>query len=109
MFLHRCQNAQIALYPAVVVVGNVVLNHLHKLFAAGEPLAVISLSFQNAPETFHWTVVNALGNSGHTLLHLGFLQLVVEHSVCVLKTSVAVEQRMCVGVGFYSGIQGVKY
>ena len=91
VFLHRCQNAQIALYTAVVVVADVILNHLHKLLAACEPSAVISFSFQNTPEAFHRAVVNALGNSGHALSHLCFLQFVVECSVCILESSVAVE------------------
>ena len=91
MLLHRCQHAQVALYPAVVVVGDIILNHLHKLLTACKTLAVISLSFQNTPKAFHWTVVNALGHSGHALFHLCFLQLVVEHSVGILETSVAME------------------
>ena len=109
MLLHRRQNAQVTLHPAVVVVDNVILNHLYKLLTACKTLAVISLSLQNAPETFHWSVVNALGYSGHALSHLGFLQLVVEYTVCILKTSVAMEQGVCIRIGLNSGIQGVKY
>ena len=91
VLLHRCQHAQVALHSAVVVVGDIILNHLYEFLSACKTLAIISLSFQNAPKTFHWSVVNALGYSGHTLLHFGVLQLVVEYSVGVLESSVAME------------------
>ena len=109
MLFHRCQYAQVTLYPAIVVVDDVILNHPHKLLTARKTLAVIALSFQNTPKAFDRAVVNALGYSGHALSHLCLLQFVVEHPVCVLKTSVAMEQRMCGRVGFYSGIQGIKH
>ena len=109
VLLHRRQHAQVSLYPVVVVVGDVILNHLRKLLAACKTPAVISLSFQNTPKAFHWTVVNALGYSGHALSHLCLLQFIVEYSIGVLESSVAVEQRMCIGIGSYSGIQGIKY
>ena len=109
VLLHRCKNAQVALYAAVVVIGYVVLNHLHKLLTACKTLTVISLSFQDTPKAFHRSVVNTLGDSGHTLLHLCFLQLAIEYSVCILKTSITMEQRMCIWIGINSGIQGVEH
>ena len=65
MLLHWRQNAQIALYPAVVVVSDVILNHGNKLLAAGEASAVVPLTLEDAPEAFHRPVVNALAHSGH--------------------------------------------
>ena len=91
MLLHRRQHAQVALYPAIVVIGDVVLNHGYEFLTTCESFAVIPFPLENAPEAFHRTVVNALGHSGHALLHLRFLQLIVESSVGVLKTSVTVE------------------
>ena len=91
VLLHRCQNAQIALYAAVVVVNDVVLNHGNKFLTACESFAVIPFPLENAPESFHRAIVDTFGYSGHALLHLRFLQLIVENSVGILKTSVTVE------------------
>ncbi len=44
VLLHWCQDAQAPLYPAVVVICDIVLNHLHKLLAACEPSAILSFS-----------------------------------------------------------------
>ena len=46
MLFHRCQHAQVTLYPAVVVVGDVILNHLHKL-----PRVVYTLTLDPASKT----------------------------------------------------------
>ena len=109
VLFHRCQNTQVALYPAVVVVSDVILNHLYKLLAACKTLAIIPFSFENAPEAFHRAVINALGNSGHTLLHFCFLQFVIEYPVCVLESSVTVEQRMCIRICLNSSFQCIEY
>ena len=71
-------------------------------------LAVISFTLEDAPESFHWPIVDALGHTGHTLRHAGLLQLVMEGSVGVLKASVAMKQRMSVRIGFYGSIKGFE-
>ena len=109
MFLHWCQNPQVALNPAIVVVSDVVLNHLNKILARGKSSAVIPFSFKNPPESLHRSVVDTFCHSGHTLLHLCLLQLIVKRPVCILESSVAVEQWMCVRIGFNGRIQSVKY
>lgn len=109
VLLHRRQHAQIALYPAVVVVGDVILNHGNNIFPAREAFTIVPFSFENTPESFHRAIVNALGNSGHALLHLCGFQLVVKDSVRILETSVAMEQRMCIGVSFYGSIQCIEH
>lgn len=109
VLLHRRQHAQIALYPAVVVVGDVILNHGNKIFPAREAFTIVPFSFENTPESFHRAIVNALGNSGHALLHLCGFQLVVKDSVRILETSVAMEQRMCIGVSCYGSIQCIEH
>ena len=109
VLLHRCQHPQVALYPAVVVVGYVVLNHGNKFFSTRESSSVVPFPFQDAPESLHRTVINALGNSGHTLLHFCCLQLVIEYPVCILETSVTMEQRVCIWIGCYGSIQSIKY
>ena len=100
MLLHRCEDAKVALYTVVVVVTDVILNHFDKLFLAGKAFAVIAFPFENAPEPFHRPIVNALSYAGHALLHTGFHQFVMEGAIGVLKTPVAMEQRMGTGIGF---------
>ena len=77
MLFHRCQHAKVALYTAVVVVDDVILNHRNEFFSAREPSAIVSFPFQDAPESFHWSIVDSFCYSGHALLHLCFLQLVI--------------------------------
>ena len=91
MFFHRRENTKVALHTAVVVVANIIFNHIDQFFSAGKAFAVIAFPFQEAPKALHRPIVNALGHTGHTLRHTGFLQLVVEDSVGILKSSVAME------------------
>ena len=57
MFLHRRQDTEIALYALGVVIADVVLYHLNQFFLAGEAFAVITLTFEDTPETLHRAVV----------------------------------------------------
>ena len=98
VLLHWRQHTQIALHTAVIVVSDVVLNHGYKFLTACEAPAIIPFPFENAPEAFHWPVVDAFGHPGHTLLHLGCFQLVIEHPVGILETSVTMEYRFSIRV-----------
>lgn len=69
MLFHRGQHAQIVLHPSGIVIMDIGLNHLYKLPLAGKPPAIIALSFQNAPEALHRTVINAMRYAGHALRH----------------------------------------
>ena len=109
MLLHRRQDAEIALYAPGVVIADVALYHLDQFFLAGEALAVVTFSFQDAPEALHRAVVNAVCHAGHALCHSGLFELVMKSSVCVLKAPVAVEQRMRVGVGFDRFVEGLEH
>ena len=62
------------------------------------PRAIVFLAFQNAPESFHRAVVNAVGYTRHALCHTRIFQHVVKSMTCVLKPTVAMEQRMCVRI-----------
>ena len=42
------------------------------------PRAIVFLTFQNAPESFHWAVVNAVGYTRHALCHTRIFQHVVK-------------------------------
>ena len=67
------------------------LNHLHKLPLAGKPSAVIAFPLEDTPEALHGAIVNAMRNTGHTLRHTRFLNLVVKSSVRILESSVTME------------------
>ena len=75
---------------------------------AGEPSAVIAFPLQNPPEALHRAVINAVGNTGHTLCHSGLCKFVVEGTVGILKTSVAMKQGMCVRIGLNRLVEGFE-
>ena len=108
VLLHRRQHAQVSLYPAVVVVSDVILNHVHKLLTACESSAVITLPLENTPETFHRAVINALSDTRHALCHAGFFQLVMECSIGILVTTVRVEDGMSSRIASHSLVQGLE-
>ena len=109
MLFHGRQNAQISLYTTVVVVINVGSNHVHECFLAGEMSSIVPFPFQNPPESLHGTIINAVGNAGHTLGHPGSFQLGVECAIRVLKSSVTMEQRMGIRIGLYRFVKGLEY
>ena len=82
---HWRQNTQIALYPSGIVITDIVFNHLDEVPLAGKPSAVIALLLQNAPEALYRAVINAVGNTGHTLRHPRLHKLLVKYPVRVLK------------------------
>ena len=108
MLFHWRQETQIALYPSGIVIMDIVFNHPDEIPLAVEPSAVIALPLQNAPEALHRAVINAMGNTGHTLRHSGLYKFVVEGSVGILKSSVAVKQGMCVRIGSNRLIEGFE-
>ena len=91
MFFHRRENTKITLHTPVVVVANIIFNHIDQFFPAGKAPTVIAFPFQDAPKALHGTVVNALRYTGHALCHSGFLQFCMEGAVGILKSSVAME------------------
>ena len=108
MLLHRREDTKVALHTMVVVITDVIFDHIDEFFFTGEAFAVVAFTLEDAPESLHWPVVNALGHTGHALLHAGFFQLVVESSVRILETSVTMKQRVCVGIGLYSPVKCLK-
>lgn len=108
MFLHWREDAEVALNATVVVLANIILNHIDQFFFAGKAFAVVPFSLQDAPEAFHWPVINTLGHTRHTLRHACLLQLVMEDTIGILKTSVTMEQRMCIRIALYGTVKGLK-
>ena len=90
MDFHRGPHTQAALEAVEVVIGDVLLDHLDQLLPAGEPPAIVALPLEDAPEALHGAIVNAMCNTGHTLRHTRFLNLVVKGSVRIQKSPVAV-------------------
>ena len=98
MFFHGSKYTKITLEPFGVVVLNEILNHSNQAGPVREAYSVIPLAFQNSPESFHRSVINALCDPGHTLDHSGFGQHMVECAARVLESSVTVAQRVCIRV-----------
>ena len=48
-------------------------------------------------------------HAGHALRHSGLHKFLVEGTVGVLKTSGAVEQRMCIRIGFHGLVKGLEH
>ena len=109
MLFHRSEHTKIPLEPFGVVILNEILNHRYKAASVSEAYPVIPLSLQDTPEAFHWAIINAFSNSGHALGHAGFGQHAVECTVCVLKASVAVAQRMRVRIRRNRCSEGIKH
>ena len=99
VFLHGRQNAKVSLYSASIVAADVALDHPNEFLLAGKPFAVIALTFQNTPKSFHWAVVNAATHTGHTLRHPSLLEFVVKNSAGILVAPVTVKQGVCIWIG----------
>ena len=108
MLLHRREDAEVALDAPVVVVTDIIFNHIDQLFFRGKALAVVPFPLQDAPKSFHRAVVNALSHAGHALFHAGLLQLVMEGAIGILKAPITMKQRMSVRIGFYGPVKGLK-
>ena len=98
MLFHRCQNAKVTLETFRVVVMDIIANHFHQFSTVRETPSIITLSFQDAPKSFHGAIVNAAANTRHTLCHASIDQPLVEVSVGILKSTVTVEDRMCIRI-----------
>lgn len=91
MLFHGRQGTELALYSASVVIADEILNHIDQSFLAVEPLTVVAFPLEDTPEALHGAIVNAMCNTGHTLRHTRFLNLVVKGSVRILESPVTME------------------
>ena len=91
MLFHGRQDTELALYSASVVIADEILNHIDQSFLAVEPLTVVAFPLEDTPEALHGAIVNAMRNTGHTLRHTRFLNLVVKSSVRILESPVTME------------------
>ena len=91
MRFHGRQDTELALYSASVVIADEILNHIDQSFLAVEPLTVVAFPLEDTPEALHGAIVNAMCNTGHTLRHTRFLNLVVKGSVRILQSPVTME------------------
>ena len=91
MLFHGRQDTELALYPASVVIADVILNHIDQSFLAVELLPVVAFPFEDTPEALHGAVIDAMRNTGHALRHTRFLNLVVKGSVRILESPVTME------------------
>lgn len=91
MLFHGRQDTELALYSASVVIADEILNHIDQSFLAVEALTVVAFPLEDTPEALHGAIVNAMCNTGHTLRHTRFLNLVVKGSVRILESPVTME------------------
>ena len=98
MLFHGSKYAKVPLKSFGVVVMNEIFNHIDQAHSVGKAYPVIPFSLEDAPESFHWSVINAFGDSGHTLGHSCFCQHAVKCAVSVLEASVTVAQRVCIRI-----------
>lgn len=78
----------------VVIVVNKRFHSLYKLFVSIKMSEIVHLTFQNAPEAFHGTVINTSSDARHTLFHVPLIQFFFELLACILKSAVTVKQRV---------------
>ena len=64
----------------------------------GKALAVIILAFQNTPESFHGTVIDAMSRTGHALGHACCFELAMKCPVRVLNAPVTMKERHGSGI-----------
>src|SRR5699024_9502350 len=98
MLFHRCQNAKVTLETFRVVIMDITANHFHQFSTVRETTSIIALSLQDALKTFLGAIVNAAANTRHTLCHTSIDQPLVEVTVGILKSTVTVEDRMCIRI-----------
>lgn len=108
MSLHRSLNEQPVLVASIVVVVDVAFNGRDQLFPISEGTPVVALTFQGSPEPFHRAIVNAAANTRHALRHSAIQQLLVKDPASVLKSSVTVEQWMCIRIFQNSLIKSIE-
>ena len=81
---------QIPLDSFGVIVADVVLNSRNQILPGRESPSIVLFALQDAPEAFHRTIVDAVSHSGHTLLHMVFLQPRTKLPARILETSVRI-------------------
>ncbi len=96
--LHGCHAAKPLLASPYVVEIYVLFNGICQFLIAHKLFQIVHFRFQDTPESFHRAVVNASANCGHALYYLCFAQFGSGNFTCVLESTVAVKQRMCVGM-----------
>ena len=80
--LHGSHAAKSLLVSLGVVEMYVLLNRGAQLLLVGKFSQIVHLGFQDSPESFHWSIVNASSNSGHALYHFCSIQLCSEYLTC---------------------------
>ena len=93
----------------MVVVINIIRNHLNQRISTGKAFPIISFSLKNSPKAFHRTVINAFGNTRHALYHTGFYYLLVKIPAGVLEPSVAVKNWMGFRIRLNRFVESIIY
>ena len=109
MLRHGSHNAKITLNTAIIIVVDIAYDHVDQLKLAGKTFPVVTFAFQDTPEAFHGAVVDTLAHTGHTLSHTSLFEFVMECSIGVLESAVAVKQRMRIWIGLHGHVKGFEH
>ena len=109
MKFHRCHASESLLVTLVVVKIEITLDCRNQIVTRSKLSEIVHFRFENTPKSLHWTVVNASANAWHTLSHIGGNKFVVKAFACVLKPTVAMEQRMCIRIRLYRLVKSCIY
>ena len=67
-------------------------NHFYESTSISESFSIVSLSLQNSPKAFHWSIVDTFSNSRHALYYSSIYKFCMKCPVCILESPVTVKQ-----------------
>ena len=103
-----CHHTKATLQSLVVVVIDIFLNCFGQFYPCVKRPAIVHLTLQDSPESFHRPIVKTMGYSRHALCHALFFKFCMERFVCILKSPVAMKDGMCIGMKSYGLVKGLK-
>ena len=86
----------------------VIFNSRNESFTIRKLFKIVHFGLYDTPPTLHRSVVKAPADTGHTLDHTRINELLVKNLVCVLNSSVTVEDRFSIGIKSRCLIKGFK-
>ena len=106
--LHRCHAMKALLVPLGIIEMDIFLDGGSQRLLARKFSQIVHLGFQDSPESFHRTIINTFCNPGHALRHSGSFQFIMEASICILKSSVTMTQRVCLWITGNGIVESIK-
>ena len=107
--LHGRAVTKTLLNTLIVVKMDIICNCSSKRGFISKFVQIEHLGLYDVPETLSGTVVNAVSNTGHGLLHLLPVQLHLKGGTGILESSVAVKQRSCLRISRNRFVKSAKH